>query len=84
MRGSNRGLKKNESKLLSALKSEILIQKTESPLVGRTKLKKVYNINEKYLDDSFNREEIAQKAREITLDFEDPLEVIIKAIESYN
>jgi predicted glycosyltransferase len=39
---------------------------------------------EKYLDDSFNREEIAQKAREITLDFDDPLEVIIKVIETYN
>lgn len=45
-------LNKNEEKLLSAIKSEIINQDTDEPVIGRSMLLKKYKVNSKYLDDS--------------------------------
>lgn len=45
-------LTKNEEKLLSAIRSEILNQSCEKPVIGRTKFLRKLGMNSKYLDDS--------------------------------
>lgn len=52
LRASSSGLTKNEEKILSAIKSEILIQKADKPVIGRAKFKKEYKVNERYLGDA--------------------------------
>jgi hypothetical protein len=47
-------LTKNEEKLLAAIRSEMIIQKTNNPIIGRTKLLKEYQINARYFDDAIN------------------------------
>lgn len=42
----------NEKKLLSAIRSETILQETEQPIIGRSRLKKEYKINERYLGDA--------------------------------
>jgi len=43
---------KNEEKILNAIKSERLIQKTSSPIIGRNLLMREYKLRPKYLDKS--------------------------------
>ena len=43
---------KNEEKILSAIKSEQLIQKTSTPTIGRNLLMREYDLRPKYLDKS--------------------------------
>lgn len=45
-------LTKNEEKLLSAIKSEILKQQKSNPVIGRRVLVEEYKIGRKYLDDA--------------------------------
>lgn len=40
----------NERRLINAIKAEVIIQKRNDPIIGRSKLKKEYGINSKYLD----------------------------------
>jgi hypothetical protein len=49
--GSN-SLTKNEEKLLSAIRSEVINQLKDEPIIGRNMLLRIYKINSKYLDDS--------------------------------
>jgi DNA-binding transcriptional regulator YhcF (GntR family) len=39
----------NEKKLISAIKSEILIQETEEPIISTRKLRKVYKVHPNYI-----------------------------------
>lgn len=48
----HKALNKNEEKLLSAIKSEVINQDTSKPIIGRNMLIKKYKINNKYIDDS--------------------------------
>lgn len=50
--GSPQKITANENKVLAAIRSEILIQDTSNPQIGRNKLLKKYGINARYLDES--------------------------------
>ncbi len=52
LKNSNAPLSKNEEKLLSAIRSEILNQSSQAPVIGRTKFLTKLGMNSKYLDDS--------------------------------
>jgi len=43
---------KNEEKILSAIKSEVINQKTDEPIMSRSLLIKKYGLNSKYIDKS--------------------------------
>ena len=45
-------LTKNEQKILIAIKSEMINQKVEKPVISRSLFKKSYGLNSKYLDES--------------------------------
>jgi hypothetical protein len=44
----------NEKKLISAIKSEILIQETEEPVISTNKLRKHYKVHPNYFAESLN------------------------------
>jgi hypothetical protein len=48
------GLSKNEEKLLVAIKSEMINQSKDEPIIGRSTLLKKYKINSRYFDDAIN------------------------------
>lgn len=50
----NGSLKKNEEKLLAAIKSEQLNQNTKNPIISRRVLSEQYGIGRKYLDLAIN------------------------------
>ncbi len=50
LKAGRREFKANEKRLINAIRSESILQGKESPVIGRTRLKKEYNINSKYLD----------------------------------
>ena len=52
LKESRESLTKNENKILSAIRSEKLIQKKERPIIGRTKFLRSYGLNSKFLDDA--------------------------------
>lgn len=47
-------LSANEKRILNAIRSEAILQKKDNPIIGRTKLKKEYGINSKYLDSAIS------------------------------
>lgn len=50
LKAGKREFKANEKRLINAIRSESILQGKEKPVIGRTRLKKEYNINSKYLD----------------------------------
>jgi hypothetical protein len=52
LKSLNSRLSKNEEKLLNAIRSEILSQAIDSPIISRNFIGSKYNINEKYLGDA--------------------------------
>lgn len=54
LKSETSNLSKNEEKLLNAVRSEILNQSSNEPIIGRSKLLKDYKINSRYFDDAIN------------------------------
>ena len=52
LKRSDSRLTKNEEKLIAAIRSEIINQDTETPIIGRRLLIEEYNIGRKYLDEA--------------------------------
>jgi ribosomal protein S25 len=52
LKNSARTLSKNEEKILNAIRSEILNQSKDEPIISRSMLLKKYKMNSKYMDDS--------------------------------